>query len=584
MHRLSLIVLGLVGVLWASSSAAASPYASLGDLERQMVDEALEALGAVPALAPEGRTVCAVVSRRFRIIQEPDKLPMWLNALHRVSRANAVERAVTLSPGDRYSEIARADSERQLRNPTLFSVAVIVPIEHADDASCIDVLVVTRDAWSLTTNIAPEVDGGILSSLYLGVTEANLFGTTHAASLSSTITPLSWTLGPSFAARRLGATRWSTASAFTLHFDRERSGLSGTSSALELRRPLFASDTRWAGGVAVAHSNVLARTRFGRSVRPFVTDVPVVLEDGTMALETVDERWRERRFSATASVTRSFGLAWKHHVTLGMFYRTVDARTVAYRPTSDAAIAAFEAAVLPREGRRVGPTASWSWFQNRYLNLRNVSTYAIAEEVRVGPSESVSVSMDAPALGSDERVMNAATSLGYVVPLNDGFVAVSQTLSGRFTGDWSDLGVGGAARWVSAPWFWGRLLLRVAGGATYRNDGNARVFIGGRTSVRGYAEGFAVGDRWLRTNAEWRSNPLRVFLLRVGFAAFMDGAATWAEGDAVDYYPSVGVGVRLFIPQLGTQIRAFDLAFPLRDALGAPAGRPVFSYGLSQSF
>jgi hypothetical protein len=56
------------------------------------------------------------------------------------------------------------------------------------------------------------------------------------------------------------------------------------------------------------------------------------------------------------------------------------------------------------------------------------------------------------------------------------------------------------------------------------------------------------------------------------------------EATPVDYYPSVGVGVRVLIPQLGTQIRAFDLAFPLRDALGAPAGRPVFSYGLEQSF
>ena len=584
MLRRLLSALATLGALAVAPSVAASPYAGLGELERQMVDEVLRERGLAPALAPEGRTVCAITSRRFRIVQEPDKLPMWLNSLHRVSRATAVERAVTLRPGDAYSEVARADSERQLRNPTLFSVAVVLPVEDPAAPACVELLVVTRDAWSLTTNIAPEVDGGVLSSLYLGVTESNLFGTTHAASFSSTITPLSWTLGPSFAARRLGTTRWATASAFTLHFDRERSGLSGTSSALELRRPLFASDTRWAGGIALSHSNVLARTRFGREVRPFVTNVPVVAEDGTTTFETVDERWRERRFSATASVTRSFGLTWKHQVSAGMFYRTVDARLVAYRPTSDAARAAFESAVLPRQGRRVGPTASWSWFQNRYLTLRNVSTYAIAEEVRVGPSESVSVSMDAPALGSRQRVMNAASSLGYVVPLRDGFFAVSQGLSGRFTGDWTDVGVSGAARWVSAPWFWGRLVLRVAGGATYRNDGNARVFLGGRTSVRGYAEGFAVGDRWLRTNAEWRSQPLRVFLLRVGFATFFDGAATWTEATPVDYYPSVGVGVRVLIPQLGTQIRAFDLAFPLRDALGAPAGRPVFSYGLEQSF
>ena len=45
------------------------------------------------------------------------------------------------------------------------------------------------------------------------------------------------------------------------------------------------------------------------------------------------------------------------------------------------------------------------------------------------------------------------------------------------------------------------------------------------------------------------------------------------------------MGLRVVIPQLGTRVRAADLAFPLRDAPGpGRAGVPLFSFGLDQSF
>lgn len=572
----------LLAALPASAQDAVSHYEALGTLERATVDDALAERELTLATTAEGRTVCEVHTRRFRIIQEPDKLPMWLNTLHRVSRADAVSRAVTLEPGDAYSELGRSDSERQLRNPTLFSVAVVLPVEGEGD--CVDLLVVTRDAWSLTANVAPEFNGGVMSTLYVGITEANLFGTTHSASVSMNRTPFDVDFGPSFSARRLGDTRWSLGVGGRLYFDtRGDDGLDGTSSFIDLRRPLFSSDTRWGGGFSVAHANTVQRVPLGAQLRryqaTFFDDQGEVTDT-----ELVRERWRQRSVAAEASVTRSFGLHWKNELTGGLFYRNASTGLIPEPGVSDEAIAQFEADVLPVDRRRVGPSLRWAFFQNRHMRLRNYRTYAVAEEIRVGPSTSAGVSLEAPGLGSDDRVLNTSVGVGWLAPLNDGLFATSVATSSRYTGAWSDIGISGAARWVSAPWFWGRLVLRVSGGATYDNQLNSRVLLGGRQSLRGYVEGFDVGDRWLRTNAEWRSNPIRLFLWRFGFAAFHDGAAAWAEDEPVEYYQSVGVGLRVFIPQLGTQIRAIDLSFPLRDALGTTAGRPVFSYGVEQSF
>ncbi|MFT4705281.1 MAG: hypothetical protein ACI81R_002989, partial [Bradymonadia bacterium] len=98
------------------------------------------------------------------------------------------------------------------------------------------------------------------------------------------------------------------------------------------------------------------------------------------------------------------------------------------------------------------------------------------------------------------------------------------------------------------------------------------------------AEGFEFGDHVARTNIEWRSRSFAIGRWRFGGALFHDGAAAWSAGAAVDWFPSVGLGLRVVIPQLGTQIRAFDLAFPLRDSPEGRAGAPVFAYGLGQSF
>ena len=78
-------------------------------------------------------------------------------------------------------------------------------------------------------------------------------------------------------------------------------------------------------------------------------------------------------------------------------------------------------------------------------------------------------------------------------------------------------------------------------------------------SVRGYAEGFTLGDRARRTNLEWRSRPLNLASAPSGLLRRRRDMVR----RAVDYYPSLGVGLRVMIPQLGTRVRAADLAFPL---------------------
>lgn len=590
----------------ARSEAEPSRYDSLSDLEERMVQQALLDLELRPIDdASITGPICALHVQRYRIVREVDRLPLWLNRFHTLTREQVVVRGIVLGVGDTYTERGRRESERQIRDPLLFGVSVVVPVQG--DPGCVDVLVVTRDAWSLTFNVSPESNGRTLTGLYVGVTEANLAGTNTLASVSYDMDPASWSFGPFVSARRLGSTRWSLSQSVRVHGDREAGrGVDGTSSSFRLERPLYATHVEWGGYVSFDHSVTVARSLAGNQVRAYATDVQATDGEGNLLYvdadgqitddpgaqgenaglaETVDERWRRRRFAGEVGVTRSWGTTWKHNLTPRFFAADSRARALPFAEVSPEALADFEANVLPRSERTIGPAIRWSAFENRHVYLRNYATYGFSEEVRRGPSSTLGLAWVEPALGSTDRFLSLSWSALMRAVYDDGFFAFSFAPAMRLDEDWSDLRLQGAARLVLPSWFWGRILVRVSASTVLRNEANSRVAIGGRFSVRGYADGFAVGDRVLRTNLEWRSRPLDLFLWRFGFVAFADGAATWFEGAAVDYYPSVGFGLRLVIPQLGTRIRAADLSFPLRDSAGGGrAGVPLFSFGLDQSF
>ncbi|MFT4705521.1 MAG: hypothetical protein ACI81R_003232, partial [Bradymonadia bacterium] len=530
----------LATAVGAQSSEVAGPEAEprrvddLGALERRALDAAIEETGLAPDAFDVNAvsatdSVCVIHTVQQRIVEPEDTLPLILNRLHRTTRDRAVRAAVAALEAAEYSELVRADAERELRSPTLFAVALVVPVPSTE-AGCVDILVVTRDAWSLTANVAPEVNGSVLSSLYLGVTEANLFGTTQQLTVSATLTPLSWQVGPTFYSRRIGRSRLQLSASARLHVDREAGrGVEGSSSSLQLGRPLFSSTEKWSWSVALSHDVTMQRVRVGRAVRRFESTVLDPLSDDPSAVVLVDERWRQRVYSASSSVTRSFGLRYKNDVTPSFRATSVTLESRPYADVPQAAVDEFEAAVLPRGGAEVGPGLRWEFYENRHFRLRNVQTYGVAEEFRRGPYFSPAFAWAESALGSRERSFSPAASALWRQPFWGGYGAASLGTSGRFAdGGWTDHTVTGALRWVSSDALFGRLLVRAATTVRLLNEGNRRSFIGGRTSLRGYAEGFEFGDHVARTNIEWRSRSFAIGRWRFGGALFHDGAAAWS--------------------------------------------------------
>lgn len=552
--------------------ADAPPAYERGELERSAIDEALAEFGLTEASDPWDRPVCEVHVRAFPIFLPEDFLPTWLNVFHRVTRERVIRRSMTIAPGDTFSQSAFEDAERALRNGSVFLIAAVVPVQNPDpDAACIDALIVTRDVWSLRINGSIETSGETITSLYLGASESNLFGSADTLAVGFQRSQGAWRMGPTYVSRNLAGSRLVLYESFDVILDRERGGIDGTANTFQLTQPLYATHVRWGWALTASHDFSLRRRYTGNQL-DYVRIENVL----------VPERYRSRTASGNFAVTRSWGTTLKTELVPGFSTSWSDFEPVPYDPAIPASVLEkFEATRLPRSGLSIGPSLTVRSYRNEYFRLVDYQTYGIAEELRQGHLFEMTFVQSEPGLGADERAFSVGTTLSWRVPIgDDAFAAAGVTHYVRTdrTGV-TDLALTGSLRLVTPRVFAGRFVLRALVAEHRRNDANSIYAIGGDNGLRGYPVGFLKGSSALQANVEWRSLPVRIGRVRLGGVASMDVGATWEPNEFVEYYPSVGVGARIVIPLLGTIVRAADLSFPLVGRV-----RPVFSVGVDQAF
>src|SRR5436305_2867056 len=108
---------------------------------------------------------------------EDNRFFRFANRLHRTTRPKAIRCRLLFRPGDRFSVAALAESERALRASRFLYDARIRTVKIADGR--VDVLVLTRDIWTLAGGVAYRHAGGT-SRTRLSVTDENFLGTGKA--------------------------------------------------------------------------------------------------------------------------------------------------------------------------------------------------------------------------------------------------------------------------------------------------------------------------------------------------------------------------------------------------------------------
>ena len=608
-HRAALTRWALLGALAALAAfvapapCAAQPYSSgqqakweLSGFERRLVQKTLDTRG-LELLNPgeaEGLEIEEILVESEEVFTPEDLWPDWLNIFHATSRSPVVRQSILLEPGDRYNQVLIDQSARNLRQlPLTLAVALILPVRGRDSPpGTVKLLAITKDVWSLRPNASFEYVDGTFTYLTASISETNLAGRHMQAALRATLEQGALSVSERYINQRLMGERLALEERFAVVFNRDNFDYEGIEADVDLSQPLYSLRDRWSWRLKLDAHHRIERDLIGPDVRTF--DDPA-----TPMIEELPHAWRSREVLAEASVTRSFGFAFKVNLTLGHAvqiqrnrFGVTEQERDAYAPEL---VEAFERDVLARSEVSSSPFVGLDLFTTDFVALRNINTYALAEDFRLGPRFTTRFSHSERLLGASasfERIVNSFTWRWLLLdrvedPSRRGdLLSLSLSQATRYQdASFQDNTLTASLRNVSPVLASGRLVNRLL--ATYRfNDlTNVRDVLGGDSGLRGYAAGEFQGRSRLSVNTEWRTLPIEFYTFHLGLVVYYDVGGVADEEDLSDLavYHTPGVGFRLLNPSSNRTVFRGDWGFPLNPPVGGVFPGSA-SFGFEQAF
>jgi outer membrane protein assembly factor BamA len=593
-------------LLVLDGTARAQADHPLGQLERESVNDALSGLGLQLEAVPAGKVIGTVYIVNQDVFSRRDWYFQWFNLFHRTTRPEILRRELLFSPGQPYDQSLIDETIRNLQAaasvrlatgltlpvPELSSVVAMLPIA-ARTPGKVDVLVVTRDVWSLRFNTDFNFQQNVLSSLDTSLSENNLFGWRKYFSVGFSLDLGKYAIGPTYFDPNIAGTRLQLYANALAFYTRGSNSYEGNTESFTVLYPLYSLASKWGAALNLAHEDAVLREFQGTGL--------ALLPLGSDPTKLLPDIFRRRYGIVDASVTRSFGLTVIQRASLG--YRFDDRRSSPFEDRSvygnatEAQIQEFVGERAPITEQRSEPYLGYDLFTAWYAIYRDLDTFDLRENQRLGPAVSLRAAYGAPELGADFRAFPLSGAASWAVGPRGSFASASVVAGLRVRdGNAIDQSVQGKIYFASPVIRrLARVVLSAEADAVRSDTRRTLYFLGGDTGLRGYIIGELHGTSELVGHAELRSLPLPVWSQRFGAVLFCDvgGAApSFAEvahWDGVNpgngLHTDLGVGLRWLIPQLNSTVIRVDWAVPLADGPETRWGLPGrFTAGFLQYF
>jgi hypothetical protein len=603
----------------------------LGPLERDAVDTALAARGLVIDPAPEGKVIGAIQVMNLEVFQPNDGgILVWFNHFHRTTREGHVRRESLLQPGMAYELLLVKETLRGLRNRTTYavndpptiSIVAMVPIQSQAPGT-VDLLIVTRDVWSLRFNSDYNLD--VLSldvpTLNASLSENNLLGWRKQVALVFKMSQGDMWFGPNYLDPNMLGSRLRLTAAFYSIWARRPGKLAagpheGNASLLRLEYPLYALSQRWGGFVQGSYTTRVERAISNNADYPTPTlkrylpssgngpsqcILPSNVAGNPFSTLSADCDWRVRNAGVTSGLTHSFRRdLLVQRITAGLEFSLNRLSFLPDFPTDPDLRGRFAAQFFGISERKSWLYLQYDTFTPRYRTYRNLDSFDLGEDLRLGPWLTLKVARASTLLGSEKDFFFLRAEAHVNLALAEGFQSIGASWEGRVSGDgWQDELITGnitAATPVLAHSI--RVIAQGIVSLVANNQHRSRTYVGGLEGLRGYPVNLFYGYNYYLAHLELRSMAFSLTSLRVGGVVFADAgdAQDLIMGDAstglpgLGFYSNVGVGLRVLIPQLNADVLRCDWGIPLRSYLQNgnvvyPAGLPGRVYcGFRQAF
>lgn len=582
----------------AARDPACDWLATLSVLERASVQRALARRGLTVEPSPWGKVIGKVHIHNEDVFAEKSRFLQFFNLFHYTTREGAIRDELAIVEGEPWDDERVEETGRLLRDPLWSSVVAVVPVASAAPGK-VDLLVVTRDIWSLRLNTKYTFQQGKLTDLALSLSENNFLGTRSVLAAAFTMDQGAVAAGPLFIDKNLFGQHvelrarvdavMNRAALFDGRLERE-----GSQSTIAVSRTLWSLASRWGAGATFTHRYAIDRAFVGTSLRPVRCPL-----DGSPcqrtgfnpsqvpAEEKLPHEYEMRRWGLSLFAVRQWGgKALKQQLSIGYGIDRQRPQLLDSFPGTPEQRAPFIAAVLPRSEVASVPAISYGLFTPRFKKLRNVSTYDLAEDVRLGPELDVSYGLGLELLGSDRNFQRGGISGSWTLPwCRDGFVRASASASTRRqAGRWIDNTASATLRLVTPTYEYTRFVALMTVATRWNDEANRFFAIGSDDGLRGFQINEFAGQRLARGNFELRTVAFPVWVFRVGGVVFYDVGGADDTFGRLKLHSNVGYGFRMLVPQTSRELFRFDLAVPLDDGVRTKRGQPHFIAAFESAF
>ncbi|HEX4962403.1 MAG TPA: POTRA domain-containing protein [Thermoanaerobaculia bacterium] len=529
-----------------------------------------ESQGAIPPGSPIGEV--KVVSKDiFDSSREGED--RWFfrlaNRLHRTTRPQVIERQLLFKPGDLFSPELIEESARLLRtNDYLYDVDM-KPVLRPDGT--VEVDVVTRDVWTLGGGVSFGRAGGVNTTSF-SVEDTNLLGTGKDLSVSriGTVDRISNLVR--FRDPNVAGTRLQLLASYAKNSD-------GGRQRLELERPFFSLDSRWAAGVRLFRDDRLEQLYTGGKVATGFRHLNHAAElyagFSPGLVDGVSRRWE-------------LGFTWSRDDFQGtsLFPTKTPIPGFPLKSTTGLDVVIDQQIFTPPIDRTLSyPWVRFESIQNRYVVEKDLDRIQRSEDLNVGRQWSLLGGWSAPTFGAvgHRFIFQGAASDGWRLTPRQLLLAQIGASTRWYRGDAENLVAGGRLRWYARDF--GDNVLYASAGAdlAHHLDGEDQILLGGDSGLRGYPLRYEAGDRRFLFTVEQRffSDRELFHLIHPGAAIFFDAGRAWfvdaplsklqrifqRQDDQV--LRDVGFGLRLGSSRSSRgAVVHVDVAFPL-DRKGA---------------
>lgn len=505
----------------------ALPGLSLADDAGLPSDDALESQGAVI-----GEIKVDVGDVFDPDVPEEDRLLFrTANRLHRTTRESVIRDQLLFHSGDRYSRRLLDESERLLRQDRYLYDAEIRPVRY--DGNRVDLVVVTRDVWTLNAGVNLGRSGGV-SSTGFQIQDTNLLGTGKSLTLMRSSNVDRTTSLFRFDDPAVLGSRVKLGLGYGENSD-------GYLRQLEVGQPFYSLDSRWSAQLsALTSEQVDTRYELGHVANGFLH--------------------QQERFEVWGGLSGGLANGRADRWTAGLTYQR-DRFSLA------------EGYVLPGSlpGERVlsYPWIAWDRVPDRFLEAHDLDQLKRTEDLQLGTRLHARLGLAASAFGSteDAAIFDATAATGWK-PAADRTLLLSSGLTGRWgQAGVEDLLLDGGARYYWRDWGEHLLFFTLEGAVARNLDPEKQLLLGGDSGLRGYPLRYQDGDGRLLFTVEQRffTDFYPFHLVHVGGAVFFDAGRTWGGGASqLGLLRDAGLGLRLSSSRSGLgNVIHIDLAFPL---------------------